>query len=130
MPISEELLESYGRKELEKYSHWVYILNCHHYYRDFDELERRAKNRLGKKPWWLRQAFEANNLYYIGQTENLEKRIGEHFKKQNSSEFTTLFDPQDIERLEPQYSRNSAEYTEKRLFEAWKEIDDAFVYSH
>ncbi|WP_121744906.1 GIY-YIG nuclease family protein [Natronorubrum halophilum] len=129
MALSKEMLEAYGRKELDKYTHWVYALNCRNTYRTFDELERKAENRLGDKPWWLRQAFEANRLYYIGQTENLEKRIGQHFKNQNSSDFTTLFGPAGIERLEPVHSRNSAEYTEKQLHEAWKDVDDWFVYS-
>lgn len=129
MPISEELLEAYGQKKLDNFTHWVYVLSCSNRCRTFNELERRAESRLSRKPPWLREAFESSRLIYIGQTENLQKRLGQHFKEVKSSEFTTLFPPSEILRLDPQHSRNSAEYHEHRLTESYNKDRDIFAYS-
>ena len=129
MTISDDLLETYGEKHLDKYTHWVYILRCSQDYRTFSDLQRKAESRLSRKPDWLREAFESNKLYYIGQTENLEKRLGQHLKKQNSSEFTSLFPPFRVVQLRPEHSRNAAERTERRLHKSWMEVDGQFVYS-
>lgn len=131
MPLSDEILEAYGRKKLDEYTHWVYVLMCHSHYRTFDELERKAEARLQRKPKWLRQAFESRRLYYVGQTENLEKRLGEHFRGYRTSDFTELFEPSNIEWIEPQHSRNQAEYRERQLSKHWRSNDDdSFVYSY
>lgn len=131
MGISDDMLEAYGRQELDEYTHWVYVLRCSSNFRTFTELERKAEKRLNRKPDWLREAFEAKQLFYVGQTENLEKRLGQHYKQQNSSEFTTLFPPRGIERLIPTFGRSSAEFEEHSQAEA---ISDSaakrFAYSN
>lgn len=129
MPPSKEVLEAYGSQQLDKYTHWVYVLRCRCQYRTFDKLERKAESRLDYTPSWLRMAFESSRLYYIGQTENLELRMGQHFEGYHNSDFTELFPPSDIERIEPQFSRNQAEWREQRLYESWRENVDGFVYS-
>jgi len=127
--MSQEVLETYGQKKLDEYSHWTYIIQCGDYYKDFEELERKSEKRLGRKPYWLRPAFESTRLYYIGQTENLEKRLGEHFKKTNGAEFTTLFEPTTLLELFPKRSRNQAEYEEHKRTELYKQSEDVFAYS-
>ena len=129
MAIRDDVLEHYGQNRLDDIRYWVYILNCSNRYYTFDELESKAEKRLGRKPDWLREVFEANRIYYVGQTENLQKRLGQHFKQQNSSEFTKLFEPSSIERLIPQNSRNAAEYKEKKIAQAWHNTDNkVFAY--
>jgi len=131
MAISEQLLETYGEKHLdEEYTHWVYVMKCRDTHRTFDELQRKARSRLSREPPWLRDAFEHNKLYYVGQTENLEKRIGQHLKKEKSSDFTTLFEPYQVACLVPEHSRNSAEYREKRLAEQWGSGPNRYAYSY
>ena len=123
------MLEHYGQNKLDDIRYWVYILDCRNSYYTFDELERKAEKRLNRKPDWLREVFEANRIYYVGQTENLQKRLGQHFKKQNSSDFTKLFKPTGIERLIPQHSRSAAEYQEKKIAQAWHNTEKkVFAY--
>jgi len=129
MAIPDEILECYGQNKLDDVRYWVYILDCRNSYRTFDELERKAEKRLNRKPEWLREVFEAKRIYYVGQTENLQKRLGQHFKKQNSSDFTKLFEPSQIERLIPQHSRNAAEYKEEKIAQAWHDTENkVFAY--
>jgi len=129
MPIPDEMLEHYGQNKLDDIRYWVYIIYCSCQHRTFDELESYAEKRLQRKPDWLREAFESDRLYYVGQTENLQKRLGQHFKGQNSSEFTTLFDPRTIERLIPVHSRNQAERKEQRVAKGWNDPENGtFAY--
>lgn len=127
--MNDDVLEAYGRQKLDEYTHWVYILQCRNPFRRYSKCSRKAEKRIGREPDWLRSAFEAGRLYYVGQTENLEKRLGQHFQKENSSDFTTLFPPSYVERLVPKYSRNSAEYTESELADAWGDQHNTYVYS-
>lgn len=129
MVMSDEVLEAHGNKRLEEFTHWAYVLRCSNSYRTFDELQRKAGKRLDYEPEWLREAFEAKRLYYIGQTENIEKRLGQHFNDYFSSDFTTLFKPHCIVSLHPEHSRNSAQYKEHSIYESYKEGNDCFAYS-
>jgi len=127
---SEELIKAAGRKEFEKISHWAYVLNCTSRFRydSFDDLERRSEKRLGRKPDWLRKCYESRRYYYVGQTEDIFKRLGEHYGKNKSAEFLQLYKPRGIEALYPEYSRNSAEHMERRLGKSYDEDPDAFAY--
>lgn len=129
MSISEEVLEAYGRRKLDDVLYWVYVLDCKErwFIKTFDKWEAKVEKRLGYKPDWLRQAWEANRCVYVGQTENLEKRLGQHFKNQNSSDFTTVYEPTHIQLLEPKNNRQSAEYSEKKRAEAYYDTD-TFAY--
>jgi len=129
MAIPDEMLECYGQNKLDDIRYWVYILDCNSYYDTFEELEKYADKRIQRKPDWLREAFESNRLYYVGQTENLEKRLGQHFKGQKSSEFTTLFEPRSIKRLIPANSRNQAERKEEMIANGWNDPENkVFAY--
>jgi len=130
MPISDEVLEAYGERKLEEYSHWVYVLECkgRFFYDSYDELEDRADRRIDRKPNWLRMAWEADRLVYVGQTENLHKRLGQHFKDKLSSDFTTLFEPYDVIYLQPEKSRNRAEYQEEKIGKSYYDKEDVYAY--
>jgi len=130
MPISDEVLEAYGRRKLEEYSHWVYVLKCgdKFYCNHFSELEQKAESRIGRKPEWLRMAWEANRLIYVGQTENLHKRLGQHFKDKLSSDFTTLFEPYDVIQIEPMANRHLAERREEEIGKSYYGKDDIYAY--
>lgn len=129
MTISDELLEAYGEKKLNEPSHWVYVLQCRQPYYEYDECRRKAETRIGREPDWLRAAFEADRIYYIGQTENLEKRLGEHWKREKAAELTKVFEPASIVELVPEFSRNQAEYEEQRRQKMWDATDGIFAYA-
>ena len=128
--MNDEVLEAYGKKELDDVSYWVYVLDCRprFFCEEYAELERRAENRLGYNPDWLRMAWEANRTKYVGQTENLEKRLGQHFQNKNSSDFTTLFEPVGVDFLKTARSRNQAEYSEAQIAKSYYDNDDVFSY--
>lgn len=128
--MKNEVLEAYGNKKLEEYSHWVYILECNlrKYHEHYDDYEKHVTKRIGYKPKWVRMAWEANRCVYIGQTENLEKRLGEHFKNKRSSDFTTVWEPRHIVLLKPVTSRNSAEYKEEKLGQSYYDSDNTFAW--
>jgi hypothetical protein len=50
--MNDDVLEAYGRQELDSYSHWVYVLECRlrHHCEDFEEYDRRIDKRLGYDP--------------------------------------------------------------------------------
>lgn len=128
--MKDEMLEAYGRQKLDEIRYWVYVLRCDgRFHADtYDELERKTRKRLGRVPAWLRPAWEHPRQAYIGQTENLEKRLGEHFKNKRSSEFTEVFEPYAIEHLEPSTSRQGAERREKKIGESYYDNNRVFAY--
>jgi len=128
--MNDKVLESYGEQELDSYSHWVYVLKCNErwFLDSFDKWEDKVIARIGYSPNWLRMAWEANTNLYIGQTENLEKRLGQHFKNKNSSDYTTVYEPNQIRWLEPAHSRNSAEYREEQIGQSHYDKEDTFAY--
>lgn len=128
--MKDEVLEAYGRKMLEEYRYWVYVLECHdRFYCDtYAELADKAETRIGWEPKWLRMAWEADVCKYVGQTENLEKRLGQHFKDKNSSDFTTIFEPKDVVYLKPAWSRNHAERMEERIGKSYYDDDRVYAY--
>lgn len=128
--MNDEVLMTYGKKEFEDVRYWVYVLDCRDrfYYDDYDDLARRAQNRLDKEPGWLRQAWEANRPVYVGQTENLFKRLGQHFQNQNGSQFTQLFEPSGINKLIPCQSRGHAERTEEQVAKSYYGSERIFAY--
>lgn len=129
--MKKELLQSYGEKRIKEADYWVYILICKEKMlkvKNYGDLKRMALNRIGKEPNWLRMAFEAEKLYYVGQTENIELRLGQHFKQQNGSEFTTLFNPCEIKELHPCQNRYQAERLEEKLAKRYYSTDKVFAY--
>ena len=128
--MNDDVLEAYGQQELNSYSHWVYILNCDLRWRcdNYREYERRISNRLDYQPNWMRMAWEARRQVYVGQTENLEKRIGQHFQNKHSSDFTTVYEPYQIVYLKPVHSRNAAEYQEQKIGKSYYDNDDVYAY--
>jgi predicted GIY-YIG superfamily endonuclease len=126
--MNDEMLRAYGRKRLDEVRYWLYRLNCRSREYDYDSLQRRAKKRFGEEPWYLRQAFEADTVYYVGQTEDIEKRLGQHFKQKNSAKFTQLFEPSGIDFLKPCSSRNQAEFKESRMVDRFKDVEGVFAY--
>jgi len=128
--MNDEVLEAYGQRQLDEYSHWVHQLQCYDRFHcnDYQELKERAKSRIGREPEWLRMAWEANRVIYIGQTENLQKRLGQHYKNKMSSDFTNLFEPCDIRYIEPCHSRNRAEYREQKLGKSYYDNENVYAY--
>lgn len=128
--MKDDVLETYGRKEIDDVRYWVYVLDCRErYFRDgYDGMARRAEKRFGDEPDWLRQAWEANKQVYVGQTENLYKRLGQHFENQNSSQFTQLFEPTGIRKLIPVRSRAQAERREEKVALSYYSSDEIFSY--
>jgi predicted GIY-YIG superfamily endonuclease len=125
--MDDDVLRQYGRNELDEYSHWVYVLSCHSKARDFEGLERRSRKRLDREPGWLRQAWEASKVYYVGQTEDIEKRLGQHYQQHHAADFTELFQPTHVIQLNPLYSRSQAEYQESKIADAY-DGDGRFAY--
>jgi len=125
-----QILESYGERNIQDQGYWVYVLDCRNrwYYDDFNDLKRRAQARLDREPDWLRMAWEAKRRKYVGQTENILKRLGEHFDDRKRTEFTTLFEPSRIDYLQPAGTRKAAERDEKRIGKSYYDNDDVYAY--
>jgi len=125
-----EISELYGKRHIEREDYWVYVLDCRDrfYYDDYNDLQRRAEKRLGKTPSWLRMAWEARRLKYVGQTENLFKRLGEHFEQNRTTTFTELFEPNQISYLRPARTRNHAERLEEQTAKTFYDKDDVYAY--
>jgi predicted GIY-YIG superfamily endonuclease len=128
--MKDEVLEAYGRQQLDDVQYWVYVLECHErfYVDGYDDLARRAESRLGYEPNWLRHAWEADSTVYVGQTENLEKRLGQHFKNYHSSEFTELYEPTEINYLHTCWSRNQAERREEKIAKSYYDNESVYAY--
>jgi predicted GIY-YIG superfamily endonuclease len=128
--MNDDVIEAYGQQELGRYSHWVYVLSCRlrQFCETFNDYERYIDKRLSYEPEWKRMAWEADRCVYVGQTENLKKRIGEHFKNKNSSDFTEVWQPHEIRTLRPVKSRNSAEYEEKRIGKSYYDVKNTYAY--
>lgn len=128
--MNDDILEAYGRQELNEYSHWVYVLECRlrWYCDDFSEYERRLNKRLDYDPDWKRMAWEARHQLYIGQTENLEKRLGQHFRNKFASDFTKVWEPTRIRFLKPCHSRQNAEYEEQRIGKSYYDSNTTYAY--
>jgi len=129
--ISDEMLECYGERHLEEYTHWTYALDCRMRYptiREFADWERKAELRLGYAPDWLRMAWEHSRHIYVGQTENLELRLGQHFKNKHSSDFTEMYEPHRVRTLRPYGSRAQAERAEERIAKSYYDDDQIFSY--
>lgn len=128
--MNSEVLETYGQKQLDEIKYWVYVLDCYDRFRcdDYQELKRRAEKRIGYEPDWLRMAWEHRRQYYVGQTENLQKRLGQHFKNKSSSKFTEIFEPQSIVLLYPCGSRSHAENEEKSIARGYYDSNNIFAY--
>lgn len=128
--MNDDVLSAYGSKKLEEYTHWVYVLECKErwFCKTYDELAQRCEKRIGREPGWLRMAWESNSVRYVGQTEDLEKRLGQHLQDKMSSDFTTVFEPYDVETLKPVRSRNRAEYLEEQIGKSYYGNDDIYAY--
>lgn len=128
--VDDEVLELYGERKIRDANYWVYILECRDrfYYDDYEDLKKRAIKRLDREPDWLRMAWEARNRLYVGQTENLYKRLGEHFEGKRRTDFTTLFEASNIKHLQPAYSRNNAEYLEQNIGKSYYDDSDTYAY--
>jgi predicted GIY-YIG superfamily endonuclease len=115
---------------LDEVPYWVYVLECRPrwFVEDFDAWQRKAEKRLGYTPEWLRMAWEHNGYLYIGQTEDLEKRLGQHSKNKNSSDFTTLYEPSGVRRLRAAHTRNQAERLERRIAESYYDSENTYAY--
>jgi len=126
----DDISRLYGKRRIDNVEYWVYILDCRprFYYDDFDDLRRRAENRVGHEPDWLRMAWEATKRRYIGQTEDLFKRLGEHFEQNRTTDFTALFEPNGIAFLKPCYSRRMAEREEERIGKNHYDKRDTYAY--
>ena len=130
MGLSDSMLEAYGQKKIDEVRYWVYVLDCREreWWDSFDDIERYAEKRLGEAPEWLRTAWESNEYLYVGQTENLEKRLGEHFHGKKTTRFTQLYEPISIKYLEPANSRRNAEWREEEIATSYYDSDDTFAY--
>jgi predicted GIY-YIG superfamily endonuclease len=73
-------------------------------------------------------AWEARYQIYIGQTENPEKRLGQHFQNKFSSDFTEIYEPTRVRFLKPCHSRNKAESEEERIGKSHYDSDTTFAY--
>lgn len=126
----DDVARAYGRREIDEQPYWVYTLECRERWRydSYEDIQRRAENRLGSEPDWLRMAWEAERRLYVGQTEDLFKRVGEHLHQRRRTDFTVLFDPVEITTLYPEYTRNSAERMEERVAKQYYGKDGTFVY--
>lgn len=120
----------YGKRRVDNTDYWVYVLDCRprFYYDDYDDLKRRAKKRVGHEPDWLRMAWEARKRRYVGQTEDLFKRLGEHFEQNRTTDFTELFEPNEIAFLKPCYNRRMAEREEERIGKTHYDREDTYAY--
>jgi len=128
--MNDETLECYGRSEIDDVDYWVYVLSTRTrwYVEDYDALKRKAEKRIGREPHWLRMAWEADKQFYVGQTENIEKRLGQHFKNKHSSDFTDIFEPVEIVVLRPAHTRNHAERLEESTAKSYYDSDTVYAY--
>lgn len=126
--IDDEISRNYGQRYIDDERYWVYVLECRSTERDFSALERRAEKRLGEVPDWLRMAYEARTQLYVGQTEDLFKRLGEHFHQGRKTNFTELFKPSGIRFIRPAHSRSHAERKEESIGKSYYDDDGIFAY--
>jgi len=126
--IDDEISRQYGQRKIDDEPYWVYVLECSATKYEFDALERRAKKRLGEVPDWLRMAWESRRQLYVGQTEDLYKRLGEHFHQGRKTNFTEMFEPRGIYHIEPANTRGRAERREKEIGKSYYDNEDIFAY--
>jgi len=125
---SKEVLRTYGRRKFDD-DYWAYVLACESRVQvdDYPELKERAQRRLGDARWWLREAWEANRVFYVGQTEDIFRRVGEHFNKM-CTDFTTLYKPYEVVKIRRARSRGAAETLEERIAKSYNEEGRTFAY--
>lgn len=75
---------------------------------------------------WKEEAIEANEIYYVGLTNNLLRRMREHIRGDNSY-FTSIVRPVQLVDVEWFESRSKAEEAERELANSYKERDGVFA---
>lgn len=115
----------------------VYTLDCSNPYLNKRDFEKRALEVIDRQcfnhgyvPDWMWRAYHSNDIEYIGQTGNINRRLLEHIKPGNTL-FTSLFPPIRIKSIEWVGSRTDAVQRERSMHTArQREADEEeFVYS-
>jgi predicted GIY-YIG superfamily endonuclease len=118
---------------------YVYYVECELRGWEFKEAKRKAAERLpgGKAPDWLYPAWNADEIYYIGQTARLSQRLADHHvrprrgtgDKDEPSRLTAVSDCVEAGIVAKRSARHAAEKAEERVANAWRAGDDRrFVY--
>lgn len=125
----------------------VYVLNCCEYFDGHDGAERHFKEKwedvvyyyhaqphIDKEypvdpPDWAWAAFYSDDLYYIGQTNDLRERLLQHtWEMHRSSIFVSVFNPKILVEVEFADSREDVLILEEKLAEKYQNKDGAFAY--
>lgn len=118
----KELVRAEGRKVFEDH-YYVYILRCGCPFTSKEQFKRRASLIFDGLPNWWRMCFESNRIFYIGSTEDLFVRLGQHWRG-SGSKFTKLCEPRSIDHVEFAHGRQQAEHREEQLFNNLVDYDD------
>lgn len=75
-------------------------------------------------PYWIEYCYKANQIYYIGWSNNVNQRITEHVMN-NGALFTKIFTPIKIEEIRWYPSRSAAKEAERKVAHEYLEIGDS-----
>jgi predicted GIY-YIG superfamily endonuclease len=127
--------EVFDDLDFESVPYFVYVLECS------VPPEERAKEMSEKisddetTPEWLDRIHEVREVFYVGQTNNIYRRLWEHIGDlDRGAQFTAICKPIKLRRLETCKTREEAEAREKELRRRINEIGGkgsqrAFAYS-
>jgi|GEM_PF-3845692 len=97
--------------------HAVYVLECVQPYPDDEKMGEILRQRYtSSRTNAIDSALFADTVYYVGETNDLVRRVSQHLGGHGSS-FTAIFRPQSLERIEWCDSREAAEQRESELVE-------------
>ncbi|NUC74968.1 hypothetical protein HTZ84_22140 [Haloterrigena sp. SYSU A558-1] len=126
-------LRKIARQLTQGYDYTVYVIECEPLAPSLRVLERRAKEVFGECPDWVRRAYNADRVFYLGQTSALHKRLVTHATGTLSetpppadvariSDVTAVGVPfrtttrEDAERLETCYGENLQDVLDGEVF--------------
>lgn len=104
---------------------------------DEDDLEKAVQVHLDKgyrkedmfeRINWVRKAFEAEEVYYVGLSSDLERRIAEHIKESSSkgAVFTSIVPPTQLVQVDWFESKSAAEKAESETATKLQELPERF----
>lgn len=104
----------------------VYVLRCEN--PGLQYLPETAKSRIGDVPQWAVDAAHYANIYYVGHTQDIFKRIGDHMHY-GAAKFTKLFRPTSVVEVKLCRDRTSARELESQLPRYYRDWERRYVYS-
>jgi len=110
-----EFVTELKRISYENEGHAVYVLECTQVYPD-DKMEEILRQRYMPRSSAIDKALFADSVFYVGETNDLARRIGQHLGS-DGSPITEVFPPKSLEQVEWLDSRDSAKRREAELVE-------------